>query len=386
MSDLAPAVERLVEIALKGGKDKELGPAVHAVMEAFDEGDPRDTKAALRKLDAGLVKATGRGAQVLHLALGALVEAGAPPELAWPAVARGLPAILIGAARYAEACVDAADQPGIDEAIRLAGAGVAKKRPRDAEAFQALASRCLAAVACLSRSSKLRKKARASKELVDAVYPLDEAVEEVTFLSQVVRMLDDAPILVLHPASRRGFRAVAHEVTSNLELFVLLTDQIVGDPTKGFIKGRRPNARAVAALKDPDSAPKTAPEIPVPFNLVAWTGLASDGALPPATDRNHEHWVWLEGVPADIPLFQGERVILLQPNIMARTVEVEPSFSALAPEVRLKGKVSGAEVDRLLAKMGKAAAKAAAAKAPKAAAERAPTAPKKRAATKRTKR
>jgi hypothetical protein len=359
MSELAPAVERLVEIAHKGGKDRELGPAVNAVMEAFDENDLKDTKAAFRKLDAGLVKAKGRGAQVLHLALGALVEAGAPPELAWPAVARGLPAILEGATRFAEACVDEADQPSVDEAVRMCGLLVAKKKPKDAEAWQALGSRCLAAVACLSRSQKLRKKALASSELAEAAFPLEEAVEEVTFLSQVLRMLDDAPILVIDPASRRGFRAVIHEVTSNLELFVLLTDQIVGDPAKGLIKGKRPSAKAVAALKDPDSAPKTAPEIPVPFNLVAWTGLAEDGSLPPATDRNTEHWIWLEAVPAQIPVFEGERVILLQPNIMARRVEVEPSFAALAPEVRLKGKLSGAEVDRLLAKMGKAAAKAA---------------------------
>ena len=50
----------------------------------------KEAKTALGILENGIAKAEGRAAQVLNLALGALVEGGAPPELAWPAASRGL--------------------------------------------------------------------------------------------------------------------------------------------------------------------------------------------------------------------------------------------------------------------------------------------------------
>jgi hypothetical protein len=77
----------------------------------------------------------------------------------------------------------------------------------------------------------------------------------------------------------------------------------------------------------------------------------------PTVSRETEHWVWLEGVPAEIPTFGGERVVLLQGPVMKREVSVEVPYDALFPSLKPKGKVSAAEVDRLLAKMAKAAAK-----------------------------
>ncbi|MBX3185545.1 MAG: hypothetical protein KF819_00965 [Labilithrix sp.] len=349
---------RLVESAAgadDGGDDRALRDAVNGVMKAFDPDDAKAAKDALRQLDRGAAKARGRGAQVLHLALGALVEAGAPPEVAWPAVRRGLRETLEGATRFAQACVKASGEELVDEAIAAAGKKAAAKKPADADAWQALASRCLAAVACLTRSRKLRSKEQGSGELAEAVYPLEAAVEEVSFLSQVLAILDDARITVLHPESERGFEVTVRDVSSNLELFVLLTNAIVGDPKKGLIEGQRPDRRAVAALTDPGAAPKKPPAIVAAFNLVAWTGLAADGTLPEADPEDPAHWIWLEGVPADIPAFEGRRVILLQDPADARALAVEASFAALSPEVRVVSKIAPAAVSRMLAKMGKAA-------------------------------
>lgn len=362
MSDLGGAVKYLVEIATKGGKkeQRDLGPAVHAVIEAFDAEDTRSTRAALRDIGGAVARSEGRAEQVLLLALGAMVEAGAPPELAWPAVVDGLKDTLDAATRYAQACLDESEQPHIDEGIRVAKHIVTKKMPRESAAWDALGSRCLAAVACLSRSSKLRKQARATSELIDAAYPLEDAVEEVTFLRQVIRVLDDEPVLVIHPAQRRGYRLVMRDIATNLELFVLITDMLVGDPKKGLIDGKRPEVRAVNVLKDPNASPKKPPTLHVHWNLLAWTGVQPDGSIPDVKTQQTDHWVWLEQVPSEIPVFEGERVIIFQPPFMKRTVEVEPAFAALAPAVQLKGKLSGPEVDRLLAKMGTAAAKLAA--------------------------
>lgn len=363
MSDLGLAVKHLVELATKGSKKEQrgLGDAVRAVLTAWKPKDTAGVKAAMRAIGKGVIAAEeGRGKQILLLALGAVVESGAPPELAWPAISHDLRDILDRATKYTQQCLDACDEFHIPDAVRDAGPEISKKNPKGAEAWEALASRCLSAVACLSRSSQLRKKEQASGAIIEATKGLYELVEEVTFLSQIIRLIDDVPLLVIHPESRRGFRLAMNDCATNVEMYVLAMDAIVGDPAKGFIKGPRPGARALKVLHDPDHAPEKTPEVKVPWHTVAWIGLGPDGALPASVPDEHQNWVWLEGVPAEIPLFEGERVVLFTKPLMARTVEVEPAFEALYPRMKLKSKVSAPEVDRLLAKMGKAAVKEAA--------------------------
>lgn len=358
MSEFGAAVAHLVEIATKGGKDWQLREAAYHVIQGFKPKDKAGTKSALAALGKAMKIADGRGEKVLLLVIGALVEAGASPEDAWPAVSYNLKQTLDGASRFAQACLDKSDEFAVDDAVKRMGPTLQKKMKKEFAAWDVLRSRCLSAVACLARSSELRHLARASKEnLIAAAYPLEDAVEAVTFFSQIIKLIDDVPLLVLHPDSRRGFRLVMNDVTTNLELFVLLLDTLIGDPAKGMLPGTRPNAKAVRMIKDPDYAPKNPPEIKVFWNMVGWTGVLEDGTLPDPQSDAHAYWVWVEGVPIEIPIFEGERVILMQPPVMKRGYDVEPAFSALTPRMKLKSKVSGAEVDRLLAKMAKAAKK-----------------------------
>lgn len=375
MPDLAAQVERLLQIT-RGptrAKDQDLGAAVHALMGAYDPGDVKGTKRALRLLDAGLLKAKdGRTQQILRLALGALVEAGAPPDLAWPTAERGLLEALKLAGRFADACLDAEDTPSITEAVKRAGPRLASKLPREHAAWESLRSRALLAVACISHAPKLRARIQKSRpDLCEAVSPLAEAVEELLFLSQIMQVLPDQTMLAIHPGQRRGFRVEVREIATNLELFVLLAAAIVGDPKKGLLEGRRPSAKAIAALIDPDHAPKKPPEVRLPWHLSSWTALRPDGTLPDPNDQRSKNWIWFEGVPHDLVPFEGERVLLFQKPLMPRTLEVEASFETLSPRVTLKSKLTGAEVDNLLRRMGKAAAKVEAKAAAKEAADRA---------------
>jgi hypothetical protein len=356
MSDFGLAVKRLVEIAIRGSKkeQRELGPTAQAVINAFDPEDTKGVKPAMRVLTDGVVAAPeGHPKKLLLLVVGALVEGGAPPELAYPAVSKDLVDILDKASRYAQECLDTCDELHIYDAVRSEGERIAKQMPEEAEAWESVASRCLTAVACLSRSGKLRKKEQATGEIARAAYALEDTVEEVTFLSHIVKLIDDVPLLVIHPESRRGWRLVMNDCTNNVEMYVLVNDAIVGDPAKGFLKGPRPSARALKVLKDPDAAPpKEPPEVVIPWHTVAWTGLGANGEVVAQEPRVPQEWVWLEGVPAEIPIFEGERVIVYVPPLMKRTMPVEPAYAALSPRVQLKSKLAGPEVDRLLAKMG----------------------------------
>lgn len=361
MSDVVQAVKHLVEKATTGGKDWELREAIDAVMTAFRPRDAAGTKAAIAALGKAVVASRGRAAQVLLLALGALVEAGAPPEVAWPAIEHKLAPTILAAGGFVQECIDRKDLLGLADAVKLEGERVKKDFPREHAAWEIVRSKCMAASACLTRSPKLRAKLATSTSLRKALATadmLENGVDEVQAFSRILRILHDEPLLVIHPEARKGWRFVMRDLSTNVELYVLLLGHIVGDPQKGLLKAKRPNAKAVATIVTPDKAPKGDILLDVPFHTLGWTGLHADATLPdPKTSRETDRWVWLEGVPADIPPFQGERVILLQSPVMKRKVQVEVPYDALFPSLKMKGKVAAAEVDRLLAKMARAASK-----------------------------
>src|SRR5262245_16104656 len=122
MPALADAASELVRAATMEGSDRELRAAVDDVLAAFDAKDRAGTRSALHTLGAALGRSDGRSAQVLALALGALVESGAPPDEAWPAVAHGLEETLERATSFAAACVKKAKNELVELALEAAAA------------------------------------------------------------------------------------------------------------------------------------------------------------------------------------------------------------------------------------------------------------------------
>ena len=47
-------------------------------------------------------------------------------------------------------------------------------------------------------------------------------------------------------------------------------------------------------------------------------------------------WIWNEGKPADIPLLDGRRVVVLDPPPYLRTWNIGRSFPMMRPEMRLE--------------------------------------------------
>jgi hypothetical protein len=357
MVDLARAVDALVDAAAREVEPRALKTTVEKVLVAFDEAAEDARNSALRTIGRALAKVEGRGAQILSLAIGALVEGGASPEVAWPAVGPDLIGLLHRATAFAAAAVKQAGDEHVDTAIESAGAAVAKKKPREAAAWKALPSRCLAAVACITRSKALRTRVRKDHKLQEAAWALSDVVSEVGYLLQALRIIDDEILLVLAPEAGRGWRVTVEAMPSNAELYILLADTLLGDPKRGRLPGKRPAPKLVTAIRD-GAPPKGASSAKVPFHLVAWTAVEADGSLPPADPHATDHWIPMEGIPWDIP--KGpfkERVVLIQNAPSSRSVPGAPSFESLRPDVRLTETLSPDEVERTMLKLGEAAAK-----------------------------
>ena len=292
------AVEELVAVATGAADDAALRSSVNAVVDGFDPRDAAATKKGLGLLAKAAEKADGRAAQVIDLVIGAMVEGGAAPELAWPAVSKTLPELLERGARFARACVEKADKENLDDALTTAANAIAQERPRDAGAWRQIPARCLAAVACLARAPKLRKKASSDKKLAAATAPLVDAVDEVGVLVSLLRMIDGETVICVHPKSKTGVRIVLRDVVTNLELVVL----------------------AGTALKLGTKSGKT---LKTKLDPAPW----------PEDDGD-----WLEAMPADLPDLEGTRIMILRDLAKPRSLPLEgpvPGLDASKSDVKI---------------------------------------------------
>lgn len=287
------------------------------------------------------------------LTAGSLVEGGASPGPLGRALLERLPDVLGPAARFHETCAKLApedeDPDGGAEVLEVGGTlvptelvqGAARGDPEGALAWQALEYWSLPAIACLTRDPDLRARARARPALRNLAC---EAVGYTGFLTVALDLLDDALLLVLHPGAQKGYEARISCVPSNFDLHVLLADAIVRDgvagPPNGLV-GQRPSAAAVRATRGHLTTEETRCE--GQWNMYDAFALAPDGSLPEHVDT--ERWVWNEGRPADIPVVEGRRVVLLGPPSYVRTWTAQATFGGLEPELVVERTLSPEEVE-----------------------------------------
>ena len=178
------------------------------------------------------------------LACGALVEHGGDLEQPLDALLGRLPEVLAGAVAFADACrARAGGTPApADDAVERASAMMSWKRcrPRRSPGARSTCSpappwqcwaRSPAAPATGGRGGELLKQARAVADLH----------EQAQYLAEMLRVVDDEELLVLHPETRRGWKVCIRGVSDNFQLHTLLANALIGDPEKGLLPGRRPD-------------------------------------------------------------------------------------------------------------------------------------------------
>lgn len=313
MADLKTSVKDLVTAATSEVDPKALRSKVEAVLAAFDEAEPKPRAAAVKTIGDALGKVQGRGAQVLALALGALVEGGASAETAWPAASKGLAAILEQATAFAHAAVTTSGEEELEHALEKSGAAVAAKMPAEGAAWKAVPARCLAAVACLTRSKQARASARDEGELADAAWSLSDAISEVGALLAAIEVLDDADVLVIE--GKKGWRVRVDGLSTNAELYLLLA---------GLLE-KKIDPKVLAAVRAGDAPPKKS--VVLPFTL----------GLDP-----HE-------APADIPLHgrSKERVVRVAPGKTKIDLSHLPVLDGLVPHAEIVGPITATTVTKL---------------------------------------
>jgi hypothetical protein len=157
----------------------------------------------------------------------------------------------------------------------------------------------------LSQRADVRRALPDRARLLAAAEQLaDEYPDLAPFLVGLLRALDDEKLAILHRESGRGFWITVRGVADNFQLHTLLAAALLAPGKDGgasYLPGLPPTAAMIAAADG--TGDLTPPDgISGQFNLVDARG----------------EWIWNEGMPGDIPVVNGHRVIVLDPPPYAR--------------------------------------------------------------------
>jgi hypothetical protein len=301
---------------------------------------PRESiDGALRHMAGIIGRVDALGGAIIAIVCGALVEEfGGSPDTAIESVLTCLLAALPLALTFARACerAYASSNLELDEdqsPIQRFGPELSETMPGEARGWASLEFLCPATVAMLSVSRNARRQARARSGLRDAVSELAPIHDWTSFVANILAVLDEEELVVLHPELRRGYRIQISGIADNFQLHTLLADALIGAPGAGWLPGERPDPRVVAAARDQEVAPST-PDVHGVFDQYNWQALQCDGSLPTGT-RHAPHWIWNEGTPTDIACFEGTRIVLLGPPSYARAWSAGRRFMGMEGELKV---------------------------------------------------
>jgi hypothetical protein len=185
----------------------------------------------------------------------------------------------------------------------------------------------------LSQRADVRSALPQRDRLLAAAEGVREQFSVAEWLYGLLLVLDDTPLVVLHRPTGRGYRVTIGGIGGNFQLHTLLAARLIGDPEAGWLPGTPPTAE-MAAAADGTGEPELAGGITGQFNLVDANGA----------------WIWNEGRPADIPLVDGERVVILDPPPFPRTWNAGRIYPLMQPTLRVDAQLPPEEAASRLAK------------------------------------
>ncbi|MFE3460828.1 hypothetical protein ACFXKD_25075 [Nocardiopsis aegyptia] len=149
--------------------------------------------------------------------------------------------------------------------------------------------------------SAVRADASALDGLGQIVQALSTHLSEFREVGELLRMAEADTALVLERASQRGFRVRFDGIGDNFQLHTLLADALIGKEGR-MLAGTRPDPRWTAACLDASADPLA--------DVVEgeWDLVGGDGT-----------WVGNEAVPGDIPVVDGERVLVLEAQSLSHS-------------------------------------------------------------------
>lgn len=285
--------------------------AFERLTRGFGKAADADLRAAGPRLSALLGQVPPGPRAVVAVLIGACVERGADPLACAPSVFAGAQDAFEQAAVFCEqwAALGRGDLPD-HEGEGLEEADFERIGFEPVMAWQSLPQFEMACVAMLN-APQVRREVPGREELAAVVARVAElSGEPFKCLAYALAVLDDEPLVVLDRVTGAGFALRASGIGDNFQLHTLLADALIG---RGLVEGQAPSPEAVARCRDRAGMVPTTGS----FDLVG-----ADG-----------EWIWNEGKPADIPVVDGVRLVVIAPPTYQRSWPAGRFFPGMTGEV-----------------------------------------------------
>ncbi|WP_329371088.1 hypothetical protein OG896_32595 [Streptomyces sp. NBC_00669] len=316
------------EAAVRARDSQASGDAFGLLQQTFHDADDAELAAVAPRLATLLPEVPPGPRSVVAVVIGAAVERGADPLACAPTVLAGVGEALAGAEEFTTrwAATGGGDLPDPEHSDPEDAVFDRVGQPAT-EAWWTLPQWEMAAVAVLNHKPvRLALPDRAA--LIDAAERVGDATGGgLKYLRYMLAVLDDEPLVVLHRESGTGYRVRISGLGDNFQLHTLLAGELVGG---GHVPGTAPSDLAVAVCRAGTGDTDTTGS----FNLVA-----PDGT-----------WIWNEGIPADIPVVDGVRLLVLDPPPYERAWPAGRLFSNMPGDLVLEAALPASEAAEWLAK------------------------------------
>jgi hypothetical protein len=288
--------------------------------------------------------ACGVGADLVKI-LGNMADMGTDPLPVLPMLVERACAAMEDAAEFARwhrelagdppSTEDDAAIPGTVRRIRAAAADRAMS-PDDAELLvQAwfAGEHWVQPVLFLCQRADVRAALPQRQRLVEAVEEVREDFGTAGWLRGLLLVLDDVALTVVDRTTGRGYRVTIGGIGDNFQLHTLLAARLIGSESEGWLPGTPPTPAMVAAA-DGTGEPEPPGGIVGQFNLVDVNG----------------KWLWNEARPSDIPVTDGERVVVIDPPAYPRSWNAGRAYPLMTPTMRVDRQLSRQEAHDWLAR------------------------------------
>lgn len=286
---------------------------------------------------------------------GNLVNQGGDPELIAAGLIKHFPDALSGTYEFLNACYEQMDEQeaqAFEEEEELPDRlleefGQDDKLREAMRAYQAMQFLWPPTMTVLMHSAEARGKLRPLHNLCRAISGVHRGAHWLRYL---LASPDEEPVLIIEPETCKGFRGKLSGAADNFQLNLLLAAELIGNPAEGWLKGE-PLSPELADLARGIGPQELEGEVTGQWQLFNWEAVQPDRSLP---DWGDEYWIWNEGIPADISLFDGYRVILLAPPAYPRSWSATRLFAELPASLTIEEKLSRTEVIDWLHRMAEA--------------------------------
>jgi hypothetical protein len=312
------------EAAVTARDAKRSGKAFVRLQETFGQARESELLDGGPRLAAVLDQAPPGPRAVVAVLVGACVERGADAERCAPGVLAGLRWALEHALVFTEAWAATGGGALPDPDGGEPGPELVERAGSDAAVgWWTLPQWEMAAVAMLNHPG-VRRAAGSRGEALRLLGAVERASGlELKSLSHALLVLDDEPLVALHRTSGTGYLLRFSGIGDNFQLHTLLADALIGG---GHVEGRAPSSQEAAVCRETPGQVGTVGS----FDLVA-----PDGEL-----------IWNEGTPADIPVVDGVRLLVLDEPSYRRSWPAGRFFPGMRGDVLLERALGPEETER----------------------------------------